>query len=176
MASTIASAASAAAVASVAVSAISATAASSIAATSTAASIASVAVSSITTASSAATETTSTATTTTTSGTVNFDFLTINNGSIKFFNSSIRTVVIGHGYEGIPLFSDVYIGDFTASGKFSFQDIPGTPSVHSIYKKLCHFVCFFRENTDFTNLLQEKTTRLLTPVFHKRVSFWSKSE
>ena len=35
---------------------------------------------------------------------------------------------------------------------------------------------FFRENTDFTNLLQEKTTRLLTPVFHKRVSFWSKSE
>ena len=79
-------------------------------------------------------------------------------------------------YFNIPLFSDVYIGDFTASGKFSLQDIPGTPSVHSIYKKLCHFVCFFRENTDFTNLLQEKTTRLLTPVFHKRVSFWSKSE
>ena len=76
----------------------------------------------------------------------------------------------------LPLLSDVYIGDLTASGKFSLQDIPGTPSVHSIYKKLCHFVCFFRENTDFTNLLQEKTTRLLTPVFHKRVSFWSKSE
>merc|ERR1719446_984866 len=148
----------AASIASVAVSAIAA-------ATPTASTIAS--------ASSAATETTSTATTTTTSGTVNFDFLTINNGSIKFFNSSICTVVIGHGYEGIPLFSDVYIGDFTASGKFSLQDIPGTPSVHSIYKKLCHFVCFFRENTDFTNLLQEKTTRLLTPVFHKRVSFWS---
>merc|ERR1719264_117930 len=164
-------------IASVAVSAIAATTptASAIAATSTAASITSVAVSSIATASSAATETTSTATTTTTSGTVNFDFLTINNGSIKFFNSSICTVVIGHGYESIPLLSDVYIGDFTASGKFSLQDIPGTPSVHSIYKKLCHFVCFFRENTDFTNLLQEKTTRLLTPVFHKRVSFWSKS-
>merc|ERR1712037_166802 len=148
-------------------------------ATSATATIASVAVSAIAT--SATTEATSatstkasiasfsTATTTTTSGTVNFDFLTINNGSIKFFNSSICTVVIGHGYEGIPLLSDVYIGDLTASGKFSLQDIPGTPSVHSIYKKLCHFVFFFRENTDFTNLLQEKTTRLLTPVFHKRV-------
>merc|ERR1740122_888646 len=134
-ASTIASAASAAAIAS--------TSASSIAATSTAASIASVTVSSKAATSSAATETTSTATTTTTSGTVNFDFLTINNGSIKFFHGSIRTVVISHGYEGIPLLGDVYIGDLTASGKFAFQDIPGTPSVHSIYKKLSHFVCFF---------------------------------
>merc|ERR1719220_2693503 len=137
MASTIASTASAATVASVAV-AIATASASSIAATSTAASIASVTVSS-----KAATSSASTATTTTTSGTVNFDFLTINDGSIKFFHGGIRTVVIGHGYEGIPLLGDVYIGDLTASGKFAFQDIPGTPSVHSIYKKLSHFVCFF---------------------------------
>merc|ERR1712203_1071818 len=144
-ASTIASTASAATVASVAV-AIATASASSIAATSTAASIASVTVSSKAATSTAASETTSTATTTTTSGTVNFDFLTINNGSIKFFHGSIRTVVIGHGYEGIPLLGDVYIGDLTASGKFAFQDIPGNRAFTPYTKSLAHFVCFFREN------------------------------
>merc|ERR1712045_212588 len=134
----------AATIASITISAIAATSsAAAITSAATAASIASVTISAIAATSSAATAAITT-TTTTTSGTVNFDFLTINNGSIKFFHGGIRTVVISHGYEGIPLLGDVYIGDLTASGKFAFQDISGTPSVHSIYKKLSHFVCFFR--------------------------------
>ena len=61
----------------------------------------------------------------------------------------------------LPLLSDVYIGDLTASGKFSLQDIPGTPSVHSIYKKLCHFVCFFSWKYrlhEFTSRKDNETT------------------
>merc|ERR1712238_432272 len=85
--------------------------------------------------SSAAASTASTAATTF-AGTVDFDFFSIDYGSIEFFNGGISALVVSHGYEGIPLLGDVNVGDLTTSGKFAFQDVPGALSVDSIYKKL----------------------------------------
>ena len=43
----------------------------------------------------------------------------------------------------IPLFSDVYIGDLTASGELGFQSLSGTVGVDSVDEKFGHFVFVF---------------------------------
>merc|ERR1719435_149284 len=94
---------------------------------------------STTAASSAATA----ATTTRASGAVNFDFLSVNDLSIQCFDSFVGSIIISHRYESVTLFCDVNIGDFTASCELSFQNVPRTPSVNSVYKKFSHFSAVF---------------------------------
>merc|ERR1739848_648078 len=101
---------------------------------------ASAATASTSTSESTAASTTTSSTAVTTAGTIDFDFLSIDYLSIECFASFVGASILGHSHKSIALFRDVDIGNFTASGEFVLQYVPGTPGVDAINKKLCHFV------------------------------------
>jgi hypothetical protein len=67
-------------------------------------------------------------------GAIDLDLLSIDDGSVQFLDGSLSGIVVSHCHEGVTLLGDVDIGNFTASGKFVFQSVPGAPGIDSVDK------------------------------------------